>query len=103
MITERDERTVGVAFCRVFTDDDHGHGYVDDETPEVGIAVAAEERGRGLGTRLIAELLALARAAGYERLSMSVDADNPSLRLCERLGCRELSRDESGVRLVMDL
>jgi RimJ/RimL family protein N-acetyltransferase len=103
VIATRGEDVVGVVFCRLFTEDDHGDGYVDDDTPEVGIAVAEDERGKGLGTRLLDEFLRLARAEGYKRVSMSVDEGNPSLRLCERLGCRELSRDDANVLFVLDL
>jgi hypothetical protein len=36
-------------------------------------------------------------------LAISVDADNPALRLYERLGYRELSRDRAGVRMLLDV
>lgn len=103
VLAEADGEVAGVAFCRRFTADDHGHGYVDEETPELAVAVAARHRGRGLGTRLMRELGERARAEGVRRLSLSVDAENPALRLYERLGYRELSRDEGGVRMVLEL
>jgi len=91
---------VGVAFFRLFTADDHGHGFVDDKTPEIAIAVHPDWRGRGLGTRLMHELVTVARTAKFTQLSLSVDADNPARRLYERLGYRELTVDDSGVRML---
>ena len=97
------EETVGVAYCRLFTTADHGHGYVDNETPELAVGVRDGWRGSGLGTRLMNELAAAAREQSYPRLSLSVDTDNPARRLYERLGYREHSSDEDGVRMVLDL
>jgi ribosomal protein S18 acetylase RimI-like enzyme len=94
---------VGVAYCRLFTDEDHGHGYVDDETPEVAVAVRDGHRGAGVGERLLRELAALAMAQGYARLSLSVDLANPARRLYERLGYREVGSDEDGARMLSEL
>lgn len=94
---------VGVAYCRLFGDDDHGHGYVDDRTPEVAVAVREGHRGRGLGARLMTELADAARAAGFSRLSLSVATDNPARRLYDRLGYREIAVDEHGVRMALEL
>jgi ribosomal protein S18 acetylase RimI-like enzyme len=103
VVAESNGEIVGVAMCRLFTADDHGHGYVDAETPELAVAVAEGRRGGGIGALLMNELAAAARAAGVAQLSLSVDADNPALRLYERLGYRELSRDEDGVRMLREL
>jgi GNAT superfamily N-acetyltransferase len=103
VIATAGDQIVGVALCRLFTEDDHGHGYVDESTPEVTVAVAESHRRAGLGTRLVEEVERAARAAGFARLSISVDAGNPSLRIAERLGYEEISRDEGGIRLVRDL
>ena len=101
---ELDRQPVGVAFYRLFTDEDHGHGYVDAQTPELAIAVRDAFRGRGLGARLLDELAEMARQTGVERLSLSVDAANPARRLYERMGYREVARDETrGVVMVTNM
>ena len=103
VVAENGGEVVGVALCRVFTDEDHGHGYVDDETPELAVSVAEGLRGTGIGTRLMDALAESARSAGYGTLSLSVDAENPARRLYERLGYREISIDDDGVRMVLEL
>jgi ribosomal protein S18 acetylase RimI-like enzyme len=94
---------VGVAYCRLFTADDHGHGYLDDDTPEIAVAVRDGHRGRGLGERLLTELAHVARRAGFARLSLSVDTGNRAVHLYERVGYREISRDDHGIRMVLTL
>ena len=47
VVAKRDGEVVGVAMCRLFTADDHGHGYVDPETPELAVAVAEGSAGAG--------------------------------------------------------
>src|SRR4030065_1112540 len=58
VVAESEGAVVGVAFCRLFTADDHGHGYVDDDTPEIAVAVAEGHRGDGLGRRPLDEVAA---------------------------------------------
>jgi len=103
VIAEDDGTVAGVAYCRLFTDHDHGHGYVDGATPEVAVAVEAGRRGEGVGTRLLTALADLARRDGIDRLSLSVDAANPARRLYERLGYRQLAEDGDGVRMLIEL
>jgi GNAT superfamily N-acetyltransferase len=103
VIAERDGEVVGASLCRVFQADDHGHGYVDDKTPELAVAVWDGHRGEGVGTQLMSAIEDAARAAGFSQISLSVDADNPARRLYERLGYETLTVDDDGVRMLKEL
>lgn len=91
-------RPVGAAWLRLMNRTAPGYGYIDDETPELSIAVLPEHRGRGLGTRLITCLLQNSEST-YKAVSLSVSADNPAVRLYERLGFETVSAN--GRSLIM--
>jgi ribosomal protein S18 acetylase RimI-like enzyme len=64
----------------------------------VDIALAPEYRNAGIGTGLIRDLIAEARAAGVP-VTIHVESFNPALRLYERLGFR-LVEDKGMYRLM---
>jgi ribosomal protein S18 acetylase RimI-like enzyme len=103
LVAEEDERPVGLVWYRFFTEDDHGEGFVEEETPELAIAVLDGFRGRGLGRSLMLAAHERARAAGIRRISLSVDADNPARRLYESLGYVEHPPGGEDGRMVLEL
>jgi len=86
---------VGAAWLRRFTAAEPGYGFVDEQTPELTIAVVPSQRGRGLGRDLMDALLANARASGYAQVSLSVEKDSPAAAFYERYGF-EVVREEHG-------
>jgi len=92
------EKPVGAAWIRLFAGDEPGYAYVNDQTPELTVAVLPEYRRAGIGTRLLEDLLALA-SAYYPAISLSVDPGSPAVRLYRRLGFQPFGK--SGTSLTM--
>ncbi len=82
LIAEVEGSPVGAAWCRLM----HGYGYVDNETPELSLAVSQEWRGNGIGTRLVLGLCDRLAQKGFSQVSISCDDRNPAMRLYRRLG-----------------
>jgi ribosomal protein S18 acetylase RimI-like enzyme len=103
LIAIQDYQRVGAAWYRLFRADDPGYGFVDEETPELSIAIVPSRRGTGLGSELLTALLERARADGYESISLSVEKDNPAVVLYERHGFRRVREDDGAYTMRADL
>jgi ribosomal protein S18 acetylase RimI-like enzyme len=79
------EEYIGAAWLRLFTAEEHGYGYIQDDIPELAFAVSPAYRGQGIGTKLLIQVIESA-ANIYPAISLSVRSNNPILNLYQRLG-----------------
>jgi ribosomal protein S18 acetylase RimI-like enzyme len=79
LIAVEDGFPVGAAWYRLFERDRPGYGFVDEDTPELAVAVVPSRRGRGIGDSLLNALFERAKADGHDALSLSVGRDNDAL------------------------
>ena len=86
VIAELNGEPIGAAWYRLFPAAEPGYGFVADDVPELSIGVDARYRRAGVGCRLLAALLDRAGADGFNRVSLSVEFDNPAVSLYERVG-----------------
>jgi GNAT superfamily N-acetyltransferase len=103
VVADEGAEPLGAAWWRYFQAHAPGYGFVDERTPEVSTAVLPAHRGRGIGTTLLEALEREARDQLIERLSLSVERDNPAVALYERVGFRAVGRQGNALTMVIEL
>jgi GNAT superfamily N-acetyltransferase len=103
VVADEGAEPLGAAWWRYFQAHAPGYGFVDEATPEVSAAVLPAHRGRGIGTALLEALAREARDQQINRLSLSVERDNPAAALYARLGFRPLSGEGNALTMVIEL
>ncbi len=78
------QRRLGAAWLRILPEG-FSTGYVDDETPELAIAVAPACMGQGIGSALLAALIDAVKD-DIPAIVLTVRQGNPARRLYERHG-----------------
>jgi ribosomal protein S18 acetylase RimI-like enzyme len=94
---------VGAAWFRLFTVAEPGHGFVDERTPELGIAVEPLHRRKGIGETLLRALISEARQQGFHALSLSVAPHNRSRMMYERTGFEKVGEEGDSWTMLLAL
>lgn len=95
-------RPVGAIWLRLLKGEEKGFGYVDDATPELGMAVLHEYRGRGVGTELLARMIEFAKDS-YKDISLSVSEENRAKILYERMGFKIVCANGDSLTMKREL
>lgn len=78
-----------------------GFAFVDEATPQLGIALLPEYQHRGYGGPLMRAALAAAWSVGCLQVSLTVHPENPAVALYERCGFAKIGyRDTYHLMLV---
>lgn len=94
---------VGAAWGRLFSPGDRGYGFVSETIPELSMGVLPGHRGSGIGTALMSAVIHQATELGFTALSLSVEDENPAIRLYLRAGFRKVDRTGSSDTMLLQL
>lgn len=90
---------VGAVWIRKLLTHEKGWGFIDEETPEMNIAIKHDHRNQGIGTALITELFDTL-GDHYSQVSLSVNPNNPSVRLYERFGFEKVASAPPAITML---
>jgi GNAT superfamily N-acetyltransferase len=97
LIAHETGNRVGAAWLRLFPASEPGYGFVDEQTPELSIAVVPSRRRHGVGQELLDALLEKARDAGHAAVSLSVEQDSRAVDFYVRNGFEQTGEAQGGL------
>ena len=103
LVAETGGEIIGMVWTRIINGDVKGFGYVDDETPEFGISLIKEYRGRGIGAQLMLVMLDLLRSKGYKQTSLAVQKENYAVKMYKAVGFKIVKELEQEYLMICDL
>ncbi|MFV0400463.1 MAG: GNAT family N-acetyltransferase [Oscillospiraceae bacterium] len=98
-----DDKIVGAVWTRILSGAVRGFGNVDEHTPEFAISLYRQYRGKGIGTRLMRDMLALLKEKGYAQTSLAVQKDNYAVKMYENVGFTIVGENEEEYIMVCKL
>ena len=96
LIAEVDHKVIGAVWVRIM--DDYGH--IDDQTLSFAISLHKEYRGRGIGTEMMKEMLAILKISGYKQASLAVQKANYAVKMYCNLGFEIVDENEEEYIMV---
>ena len=78
-------------------------GHIDDNTPSLAMSVLKAYRSMGIGTSLLTQMLSTEKAAGYAKLSLSVQKDNYAVKLYRKAGFTTICETDEEYIMIVDL
>ena len=100
LVIEINGELIGSIWGRKFLSEEKGYGFFDEDTPEISMAIKNEYRNKGLGTKLIEEIIEIYKDVGVKALSLSVDKQNLAFKLYTKQGFSIFSETETSVSMI---
>ena len=93
------EKLIGAVWGRTFNSLKPGYGFIDENTPEISMAVKKEFRNQGIGAKLIDEITGIYSSRGIKSISLSVDKRNRAKSLYARKGFIAVTDKDTAVTM----
>lgn len=98
-----DDLLIGAIWARVFSNEDSSYGFVDENTPEISMAIVEDFRGRRAGTMMLEKMFQRLKTDGVKQVSLSVDKQNRVVNLYQRSGFEIVSEEGTAFTMLKKL
>lgn len=99
LVAEVQEKVVGTVWARIMND----YGHIDNDTQSLAMSIYKEYRGRGIGTKLLNQLLFMLKTNGYSKISLSVQKDNYAVKMYKKAGFKVVNENSEEYIMVVNL
>lgn len=103
LVVAIEDKIGGAVWVRTFLGDIKGCGSIDEQTPEIAVALFEEYRNKGIGTQLMEKMIALMKVKGFRQVSLSITKGNPAINLYLRLGFHVIDENEEDYIMLLRL
>ena len=94
-----DDRIIGACWTRIMND----YGHIDNQTPSFAISLYEDYRGKGIGTKLMINMLKLLKQKGYKKASLAVPKANYAVKMYKKVGFEIVDENKEEYIMVCDL
>ncbi len=94
-----DDRIIGACWTRIMND----YGHIDNQTPSFAISLYEDYRGKGIGTKLMINMLKLLKQKGYKKASLAVQKANYAVKMYKKVGFEIVDENKEEYIMVCDL
>lgn len=94
-----DDRIIGACWARIMND----YGHIDNQTPSFAISLYEDYRGKGIGTKLMINMLELLKQKGYKKASLAVQKANYAVKMYKKVGFEIVDENKEEYIMVCDL
>lgn len=102
-VAESEGELIGAAWSRLFNANSKGYGWINENTPEISMAVVEKYRNLGVGYQLLKALTDEMKSQGFESVSLSVDLANYAYPFYKKFGFIDYELTESSSLMIKNL
>ena len=100
-VAEIERKIAGAVWIRTFPGEIKGCGYIDEQTPEIAVALFEEYRNQGIGTQLMKRMIRFMKTQKYNQVSLSITKGNPAIHLYKRLKFKTINENEEDYIMIL--
>ena len=79
------------------------YGHIDNNTPSLAISLYEEYRSKGIGTKLMLNMIELLKEKGYNQVSLAVKKEDYAVKMYKKVGFQIVDKNQEEYIMVCKL